>query len=156
MIFLTSRVRMTPASVSGDRGLRLQRRNSFSPSLGTGTGEGETWPCNAAARPDQKDVGSSWCHYSNNCFQQKAQFPIPALTKWRVEQAPGQQAIPRNNFLFMPNLDTLHACGNSSSLHGCKVTYGCWLPTWHVCHQAKLIFDCHVTCGENHGSTGPN
>ena len=56
------------------------------------------------------------------------------------------------------DLETLHvhACGNSSSSHDCMDTYGCWLPTWRVCHQAMLIFDCHATCGETHGSTDPN
>ena len=46
----------------------------------------------AGAKPAQKDFGSSWCYYSKNCFQQRAQFPRPMVMEWQVEQASEQHA----------------------------------------------------------------
>ena len=63
---------------------------------GLKAGRGHAWsrpkPCDAGAKPTQKDFGSPWCYYSKNCFQQRAQFPRPTVTEWQVEQASEQHA----------------------------------------------------------------
>ena len=92
MIMLSSRFslqlceHMLGPDVSDRRRSRSQRRTQ-----GAGT-RGRPKPCDAGAKPAQKDFGSSWRYYNKNCFQQRAQFPRPTVTEWQVEQASEQHA----------------------------------------------------------------